>query len=94
MLLKCLENSGLPGAVWMNASQCHAGRFLSQLLSLNGKSHDLLRSQELLIPHLIPGFPEWHVAFTLAAVHEDGAGKDEMRFPWQQRWVEGTWCQV
>lgn len=68
LLLKCLENSGLLGAVWMNTSECHAGRFLSQLLSLNGKSHDLLRSQELLIPHLITGFPGWHIAFTLPAV--------------------------
>lgn len=73
----------------MNTSECHAGRFLSQLLSLNGKSHDLLGSQELLIPHLITGFPGWHIVFTLPAVREEGAGKDEMLFPWQQRSVEG-----
>lgn len=74
----------------MNASECHAGRFLSQLLSLNGRSHDLLGSQELLIPHLITGFPGWHTAFTLPAVHEEGAGKDEMSSPWQQHFVEGS----
>lgn len=73
----------------MNTSECHSGRFLSQLLSLNGKSHDLLRSQELLSPHLIKGFPGWHIAFTLPAVPEEGAGKDEMHFPWEQHSVEG-----
>lgn len=73
----------------MNTSECRAGRFLSQLLSLNGKSHDLFGSQELLIPHLITGFPGWHIVFTLLAVREEGAGEDEMLFPWQQHSVEG-----
>lgn len=74
----------------MNSSSCHASRILSQLLGLNGRSQDLLGSQELLIPRLITAFPGWHVLFTLPAANGEGAGEEEQHMPRQQHSEDGA----
>lgn len=74
----------------MNTSSCHASRILSQLLGLNGRSQDLLGSQELLIPRLIMAFSGWHVLFTLLAADGEGAGEQEQHVPLRQHSEDGA----